>query len=278
MKALAKYWKVLLAVILLGVAAFLYFDKYKTEEAAYEAKVRQMETMILALDASIQENEKYADIQDLLPDATAELEASRMELYKHFPKEMREEDQIMYILYLETIFKEEIFFEFAQAVELTPLRDGSLQGLLLTINYKTSYEGFKDMIDYLATDSRITSVQEATIQYDAENDIAMGYVSVIVYLIDSPNREYTAPDIAVPETGKDNIFGEAGATSRSTAVRNNSGTTTNGSQSGGTKVWICAEGERYHSSSSCSDMNSPWQVTVEEARQSGRTACQKCYG
>ena len=207
MKALAKYWKVLLAVVLIAVAAFLYFDKYKTEEAAHETKVRQMETMNMALKARIQENEKYADVQPLLTDATAELDASRMELYKHFPKEMREEDQIMYILYLETIFKEEIFFNFAQPVELTPLRDGSsLQGLLLTINYETSYEGFKDMIDYLATDSRITSVQEATINYDAENDIAVGYISVIVYLIDSPDREYTAPDIAVPEYGKDNIF------------------------------------------------------------------------
>lgn len=207
MKAIAKYWKVILAVILIAVAAFLYFDKYKTEEAAHETKVRQMETMIMALKASIEENEKYADIQDQLPDATAELDASRLELYKHFPVEMREEDQIMYILYLETIFKEEIFFEFAQAVELTPLRDGSsLQGLLLTINYETTYEGFKDMVDYLATDSRITSIHEATIQYDAENDIAVGYISIIVYLIDSPDREYTAPDIAIPESGKDNIF------------------------------------------------------------------------
>lgn len=207
MKTIAKYWKVLLAVILIAVAAFLYFDKYKTEEAAHETKVRQMQTMNLALQANIQENEKYADVQELLPDATAELEASRRELYKHFPKEMREEDQIMYILYLETIFKEEIFFNFAQAVELTPLRDGSsLQGMLLTINYETTYEGFKDMIDYLATDSRITSVQEATIQYDAKTDIAVGYISIIVYLVDGPNRVYTEPDIAVPEYGKDNIF------------------------------------------------------------------------
>lgn len=268
MKTIAKYWKVILAIILLCIAAFLYFDKYKTEEAAHETKVRQMETMILALEASIEENEKYADIQPLLADATAELDASRRELYKHFPKEMREEDQIMYILYLETVFKEEIFFNFAQAVDLVPLRDGSLQGLLLTINYETTYEGFKDMINYLATDSRITSVQEATIQYDAKNDIAMGYVSVIVYLIDSPNREYTAPDIAIPETGKDNIFSGAGVS--------NTGSARN-TQSGQTMVWVSEYGECYHRQSDCSGMEDPWQVTLTKAKQMGRSACEDCY-
>lgn len=278
MKTIAKYWKVLLAVILIAVAAFLYFDKYKTEEAAHETKVRQMQTMNLALQANIQENEKYADVQELLPDATAELEASRRELYKHFPKEMREEDQIMYILYLETIFKEEIFFNFAQAVELTPLRDGSsLQGMLMTINYETTYEGFKDMIDYLATDSRITSVQEATIQYDAKNDIAVGYISIIVYLVDGPNRVYTEPDIAVPETGKDNIFGDASAKGGSTGARYTQSSGNSRYQSSGTKVWISEYGKRYHRISDCSGMNDPWQVTIEEAKRSGRTACDDCY-
>lgn len=266
MKALAKYWKVLLAVILLAVAAFLYFDRYKTEELNHENKVRQMETMIMALESSIQENEKYADIQEQLSDAAVQLEASRQDLYKHFPKEMREEDQIMYILYLETVFKEEIFFEFGQPVELTPLRDGSsLQGLLLTINYETTYEGFKKMINYLATDSRITSVNEATIQYDAKNDIAVGYISIIVYLVDGPNRVYTEPDIAIPETGKDNIFSGAGVKSTRSNVNSQS------------KVWISEYGECYHRQSNCSDMKDPWQVTVAEAREMGRTACQDCY-
>ena len=207
MKAIAKYWKVLLAVILLGVAAFLYFDRYKTEEAAHENKVRQMETMNLALQARIQENEKYADVQPLLLEATAKLDESRLELYSHFPQEMREEDQVMYILYLETLFKEEIFFEFAQPVDLVPLRDGSkFQGMLLRVNYKTTYQGFKDMVNYLATDSRIASIQDATINYDAKKDIAEGSVGIIVYLVNSPERDYTEPDIAVPEYGKDNIF------------------------------------------------------------------------
>ena len=208
MKALARYWKVLVALILVGLAAYLYFDVYKTEEAAYEVKYRQMETMIMALENNIEKNMKYADVQEKLPDAIAEIEASRMELYEKFPEEMLEEDQIMYVLYLETIFKEEIFFSFSESIDIAPLRDGaSLQGLVITVNYKTTYEGFQEMINYLATDSRIASVYEATIEYDAENDVVAGYVTLVLYLVDTDAREHLSPDVAVPETGKDNIFG-----------------------------------------------------------------------
>lgn len=207
MKVLAKYWKVLLVVILLGLAAFLYIDKYQTAEAEYETKTQQLETMILAMEKSIQENMKYAGIQDQLDDAKAELEASRLELYKNFPVEMKEEDQIMYVLYLETLFETEIFFSFSEAQGLVALQDGSvLQGLLITVNYETTYQGFQDMINILATDSRITSVYQATIEYDAEEDIAAGYLTLLIYLMDSDDLEYTPPDVAIPDTGKDNIF------------------------------------------------------------------------
>lgn len=207
MKVLGKYWKLLLAVILIAVAAYLYFDGYKTEQAAYETETQQLNTIIAALQNNIAENAKYVDIQDDLEGAKAEIEASRLALYEHFPVEMKEEDQIMYVLYLETIFGTEINFTFSEPVSLVALRDGSnVQGLLMTVNYETTYEGFQEMISYLATDERITSVYEATIEYDADKDIAAGYVTLILYLVDTDSLEYTPPDVAQPEIGKENIF------------------------------------------------------------------------
>ena len=81
-----------------------------------------------------------------------------------------------------------------------------LQGLLITVNYETTYQGFQDMVNILATDSRIASVYQATIEYDAEKDVAAGYLTLILYLMDSDDLEYTPPDVFIPETGKDNIF------------------------------------------------------------------------
>ena len=207
MKALARYWKVLLAVILVVLAAYLYLDTYQTEKTAYETKYQQMETMIVALENKIAQNMAYADVQDKLPDAEAELLASRLELYEKFPVEMLEEDQILYVLYLESVFKEEIYFSFNEPVELVPLHDGAaLQGLLITVNYKTTYDGFQEMINYLATDSRIVSIYESTIEYDAEQDIVQGNLSLVLYLMNTSAMEYLPPDVLIPETGKDNIF------------------------------------------------------------------------
>lgn len=207
MKAVLGYWKVLLAVLLVAAAVFIYTDKYETEKADYERQVQQMDILTQSLEKKIQENEKYAGVQDKLEDAKAEIQASRLDLYQKFPVEMREEDQIMYVLYLETVFKEEIFFTFSEAVALVPLNDGAtLHGMIITVNYETTYQGFQDMINYLAEDSRIVSVYEATIDYDEKKDLATGQISLLVYLMATDAVEYLPPDVAVPNTGKDNIF------------------------------------------------------------------------
>ena len=206
MKFLKNNWKVLLALILLAAAALVYMT-YQEELTAHENEVKQINTYNLSLQSKIKKNMKYADVQDELTAATAQLVASRLELYEKFPVEMKEEDQIMYSLYLEKQFGTEINFAFSKAQPIVGLRDGSqLMGLTLTVNYQTSYEGFQNMINYLATDSRITSVQFANIRYDAARDMAVGTVTLLLYLIDTDLRDYVGPDVNIPDTGKDNIF------------------------------------------------------------------------
>lgn len=43
-------------------------------------------------------------------------------------------------------------------------------------------------------------------------------------------------------------------------------------------VWIPQHGAKYHSSSTCSNMIDPSQVTLSDAIAWGYTACSKCYG
>ena len=207
MKILKKYWKLLLGLILIGAAAFVYYNVYETELENFEKESKRLKSTITSLENSIRENSRYADIQEELEPANQALDASRLMLYDHFPVEMKEEDQIMYVLYLEKTFGTEIQFSFSKAAQITALRDGSsLMGLTLTVNYETTYQGFQDMVNYLATDSRITSVQYATIQYDAENDRATGTVTLLLYLLNSDAMEYLPPDVFQPETGKDNLY------------------------------------------------------------------------
>ena len=208
MRAIARLWKVLLALILVAAAVFIYFDSYTTEKANHELQVLQMQTLNATMEGKIQNDLKYADIQDKLEPAKAELAASRLELYQKFPKEMREEDQIMYVLYLEQIFGTEIQFAFSQAQPIVALRDGAqLMGLTLTVNYQTNYQGFKDMVNYLATDDTyVTSVRYASIQYDAQQDVATGNITLLLYLMDSELLEYLPPELVEDEVGKDNPY------------------------------------------------------------------------
>ena len=208
MKALIRNWKAILAFLLLIAAMCVLLFVYRPEKQAYESKTRELNTMITALQNTVAENLRYADIQDKLPAAGEELDASRLEVYQKFPTEMKEEDQIMYVVYLEETFGTEIQFSFSTPVPIRTFSDGStLMGLTLTVNYLTNYEGFKEMINYIASDSRITSIQNATMQYDEENDLAIGTLSLLCYVMDSDLLEYTSPTVEIPSTGKPNIFG-----------------------------------------------------------------------
>lgn len=207
MQILTKYWKALIAVVLL-IAVVMVYSNYDQERRAHKTEVQQIVNNNTILQNKVDNNLKYESVQGELEEATAQIMASRLELYQKFPVKMKQEDQIMYVLYLEKIFGTEIQFAFSEAQPLMALKDGAkLMGLTLTVNYQTSYDGFLDMINYLATDSRVTSVQFAQIQYDAASDTAVGTVTLLLYLIDSDLLDYVKPEVNVPDTGKDNIFG-----------------------------------------------------------------------
>ena len=208
MKTLKQNWKAIVALLLLIAAMLVYFMSYRPAKQQYESKQKELNTMITALQNTIAENLRYADIQDQISAAGEEIDASRLKLYQKFPTEMKEEDQIMYVVYLEDTFGTEIQFSFGTVEPILPLSDGSiLCGLTLTVNYQTNYEGFKDMINYLASDERITSIQHATMEYDEPSDVAIGTLTLLCYVIDSELLEYMQPDVTTPSTGKPNIFG-----------------------------------------------------------------------
>ena len=207
MSKVKKIWKLLLAVVLFAAAAWTLFSYQTTQEPLYVSQENTLNTSMQIWQQRILENNKYKDKLADFEKAIEDLDASRLALYQHFPLELREEDQIMYVLYLEQMFGTEIQFSFSSAQFIANLTDGGiLGGVVLTVNYESTYKGFQDMVNYLSTDSRITSLQNATMDYDEETGIASGEITLVLYILDSDLLEYKPPEVFNPETGKDNIF------------------------------------------------------------------------
>lgn len=230
MKVIGRNWKAVLSVLLLLVAVLVYVLGYRPRSEAYVLERDQLKTQITALQTTIVENEKYKDVQDQLEPAEAAIEESRAALYENFPADMKEEDQILYLLYLEKtlgtgskelgytqelhdIFLQrfgsggDIEFSFGEITPMQDLSDGALlEGLNLTVYYHASYRDFKNMIHALATDERITSIQYATFNYDSEKKLLDGQMTLTLYLMPSAQNTYEEPGVAPPATGKTDIF------------------------------------------------------------------------
>lgn len=231
MRALVRNWKAVLAILLALAAVGVYFFGYRSAQEAYLKESLDLAAKIQVEQATAVNNDRYKDIQDLLEPATQAVEESRSALYEQFPVDMKEEDQLLYLLYLEEsqgggentlgytqklhdIFVQrfgaesgDIEFSFGNVTPIARLSDAAiLKGLTLTVYYHATYAGFKNMVHALATDERVTSIQTAALTYNEASGMLDGRLILRIYLLDSEDREYMSPSVATPGTGKDNIF------------------------------------------------------------------------
>jgi hypothetical protein len=104
---------------------------------------------------------------------------------------------------------------------------------------------------------------------------------------DSQNKETIANTNTTTET-QSNLFETESTTEKHTNSKetekdietDNSYTETNSTIADSeqlTMVWVPSSGTKYHSNSSCSNMKSPREISIEEAREQGYEPCKKCY-
>lgn len=224
MKTLARNWKAVLAFVLLIAALLVYTQVYVPKKEAYLSEKDMLQKQISVLQTTIVENEQYKSVQPLLPAEYEKMDATRAELYASFPNEIKEEDQLMYLLYLEKTFGSDLaklgfteslyldggmnVFQFGEIQPVVGLSDGAvLQAMDIVLSYSATYDGFKKMVDYLATDSRVASIRYATFEYDVLNSLLRGQLVIRLYVLDA-GREYDVPVITDPGMGKTNVFAD----------------------------------------------------------------------
>ncbi|WP_130870904.1 hypothetical protein [Intestinimonas massiliensis (ex Afouda et al. 2020)] len=229
MSTLAKYWKIVLALILAVIALLVVLLVYLPGRAEYEMQKLTLDGNISVLQASLTEALKYpADLEEDIQTATQEIEDSRLELYQHFPSQMKEEDQLIYLLGLEDAFGTDdsgelgysqdlhqifldkfgvdITYSFGTDTPLLTLSDGAiLSGQTITVYFSGPYDRVKEMIRYLGTEEvPLTSIQYASLYWS--DDAVTGTFTLLNYLLDSDLLEYHIPVVDMPDTGKSNIF------------------------------------------------------------------------
>lgn len=96
--------------------------------------------------------------------------------------------------------------------------------------------------------------------------------SAITSTNDIGNQLDIQPQQNSENTGSDSTGSSDNSSSASTDTGNTPSTSVDADM-----VWIDNTGKKYHSKSSCSNMDAPYQVTKSEAEAMGRTPCKKCY-
>jgi len=255
MKAIARNWKAVLAVLLLIAALLVWFLAYRPAKKEFESRQSslQNELMLLQMQVAstqayneevISENKKYEPLIDALPDEIAKLERSEKELFAKFPAEMREEDQIMYAVWLENVMKEidpeisnDVHFAFASYEEDLKLNGASFGGITLNCTYRLHYKAFQRLLDYLSADERVAAVRYVTMNYEESTNQLIGTMGIKFYMA-IPNDynsayEYTEPDVPMNGgQGKDNVYTTPGYPENTTrkdtipGIRNNPESTT----------------------------------------------------
>lgn len=76
-----------------------------------------------------------------------------------------------------------------------------------TLSYTTSYDGFKDMVDYIYGHKNRMSIDTFSLSYDATSGLLSGSSIVNMYYVTGTDKEYTQQNLSGVGIGTDNIFG-----------------------------------------------------------------------
>lgn len=207
-KIYIKKWMIALLLLVLGIAALAvcYQSYYKEAVAETEKTKKTIETLqlsIAAAQANLQQQASYIEKTEKIKKDTEIL----MDSF-HFPGEILEEDQILWIRDQEVATKQEqtsIVF----GVSNTLYSSGSLtlHEKTFPFTYTATYEGMKNLITYFVENEEDpVSLVSLTISYDAQTDTVTGTMMLRRYFV-TGIEDYVPPTIPGVQIGTDNILG-----------------------------------------------------------------------
>ncbi len=208
MKIYIKKWMIALLLLLIGIAGVLisYHSFYRPavdECEKLERSVKNLQDSVAVAKANLQQKAYYEEETEKLISQTQELMDTL-----HFPGEILEEDQILYIQKVEKeTGQKQSLISFGTNNTLYTAGSLVLQEKTYPFTYTTTYEGLKELIGYFVdNDEEPCSLESLTISYDAQTDTCTGTMILRRYYLIGA-EEYTPPVIPGVEIGTEQIFG-----------------------------------------------------------------------
>lgn len=200
---------ILLALILLAGAYFLIYKRSTAAAELLEAQNANDRTTVSNLEdmerrkAQVEtETEEYKQlIRDVIekypPDVTTEKAISIVQNAEDFAG----------IHFAGIGFRmKNLVLEFTQSSEEVPEIPIGYYAEL-TLNYDVNYQGFKDILAYVASLEDRMTVPAVTASYDPVTDMLSGSLTINMYYLENTGKEYVPPVIPNIEKGVDSIFG-----------------------------------------------------------------------
>ncbi len=219
----AKILLFLLAVLLVGASYMYVFKPNQEETDALKAEAATLETKLNDLKAKEKDREMYET-------QIVEFNEGFDDMVADFPATLDQEITVMFIKGCEDARNGEFEInstglgapEQFYTLGGTANADGTVSGgyscqqSSLPINYKGTYEGVKEFVDYIMSYKYRMSISSINIAFDETNDLYSGSINMHAYCVSGEGREADTLNLDV-ETGVDNIFhGGDGAPSANT--------------------------------------------------------------
>ncbi len=207
-KIYIKKWMIALLLLVLGVAALLvcyqtYYTPMMQDAEKAQKSAETLQTAITVAKGNLEKEAFYAEEAEKIKAQTDEL----LESF-HFPGEILEEDQILWIRDQESATgQKQTAIVFGTSSPLYQSGSFTLHEKTFPFTYTATYAGMKNLITYFVENEEDpVSLVSLTIAYDPQTATCSGTMMLRRYYV-TGLEDYVPPTIPGVQIGTDNIFG-----------------------------------------------------------------------
>lgn len=204
--------KLILLLLALLMLAGAYFLGYRRSVAAAKVLEEQNITDQATVDRLESMKRRRAEVEA----GTENLKKAIQDIIKKYPSNLTTEKAIAIVQDVEiyspvlipniSFQMNNLMMSFTQVSNEIPTPPAGYSATL-SMNYSTTYESFKDMMRYIASQKDRMTVPSVALTYDPVTDLVSGSITFNLYYLRNTGKDYEPPVIFGVGKGVDSIFG-----------------------------------------------------------------------